>query len=89
MSLDQEHLQADALEVFPFFSLAVAGKDTVAVLIFGNVVFPIIFEVLCAAPSFSHVGKEAKCFLEVGPAVASVVHCLLRATWSEYDHRSC
>lgn len=61
MSLDQEHLQTDALEVFPFISLAVTGKDTVAVLIFGNVVFPEIFEVLCVAPSESHVDIEAKC----------------------------
>jgi hypothetical protein len=89
MSLDQEYLQADAVESFFFSSLAVAGKDTVAVLIFGNVVFPGIFEVLCAAPSESHVGTEAKSVLELGPVVDTVPHCPLRAARSEHVHRSC
>ena len=86
MSLDQEHLEAHAFEKFPFLSLTAACKDAVAGFIFGNVVFPIIIEVLRVAPSIFHVGPEGKCVLEVGPVVAIVPHCLVRVPGTEYFH---
>ena len=66
--------------------MTAAGKDAVAGFIFGNVVFPIIFEVLRVAASICHVAIEAKCSLEVGPAVAIVPHCLVRVAGTEYFH---
>jgi hypothetical protein len=88
ISLDQEHLEADALEFFGFFSLAVARKDTVAILIFGNFVFRVLFEVDCVAESTSHVFIKPKCFLEPGPTDVTFVHCPW-AAGSENAIRSC
>ena len=70
-------------------SLTFSREHAVTVLIDGNIVFALIVLVVCVAESVLHVGAceaNGKCSLEVGPAAAKVVHCLLRAAGVEHPH---